>query len=156
MIEPPSIDQRIVNQYSFFSVIPTGITDIEGLLAKVSVESVRYIIRKEIRWDIRDMLDQFNVNDRIIYPGLDGILWKKRKAAGAIPTAHQLIQVFAHRLGQILLPDLQDDGTVGLLDFAVDPIQCVLPVEDFLVSLYLQPDHSYGLVMGDSFLELEV
>ena len=73
MIEPPSIDQRIVNLYSFFSVIPTGITDIEGLLAKVSVESVRYIIRKEIRWDIRDMLDQFNVNDRIIYPGLDGI-----------------------------------------------------------------------------------
>ena len=73
MIEPPSIDQRIVNQYSFFSVIPNGITDIEGLLAKVSVESVRYIIRKEIRWDVRDMLDQFNVNDRIIYPGLDGI-----------------------------------------------------------------------------------
>lgn len=73
MIEPPSIDQRIVNQYSFFSVIPNGITDIEGLLAKVRVESVRYIIRKEIRWDVRDMLDQFNVNDRIIYPGLDGI-----------------------------------------------------------------------------------
>jgi len=54
-------------------VIPNGITDIEGLLAKVSVESVRYIIRKEIRWNVQDMLDQFNVNDRIIYPGLDGI-----------------------------------------------------------------------------------
>ncbi len=73
MMEPPSLDQRIVNQYSFFSVIPNGINDIENFLANVPVEAVRYIIRKEIRWDIRDMLDQFNVNDRIIYPGLDGI-----------------------------------------------------------------------------------
>ncbi len=73
MMEPPSIDQRIVNQYSFFAVIPNDVNDIEKLLQDAPIESVRYIIRKEIRWDIRDMLDQFNVNERIIYPGLDGI-----------------------------------------------------------------------------------
>ena len=73
MIEPPSIDQRIINQYSFFSVIPNGVDNIEALLANAPVETTRFIIRKELRWDIRDMLDQFNINDRIIYPGLDGI-----------------------------------------------------------------------------------
>ena len=73
IMEPPSFDQRIVNQYSFFAVIPSGIDDIEKLLANLPIEAIRYIIRKELRWDIRDLLDQFNVNDRIIYPGLDGI-----------------------------------------------------------------------------------
>ena len=73
MIEPPSIDQRIINQYSFFSVIPSKVNDIEALLANDPVETTRFIIRKELRWDVRDMLDQFNINDRIIYPGLDGI-----------------------------------------------------------------------------------
>ncbi|MBQ0101163.1 MAG: FRG domain-containing protein, partial [Firmicutes bacterium] len=72
-IEPPSVDQRIINQYSFFSVIPTGISDIEDFLDKHTEKTVRYIIKKEIRWDIRDMLDQFNVSERLIYPGLDGL-----------------------------------------------------------------------------------
>jgi len=32
VMEPPSIDQRIVNQYSFFTVMPKGIADIELFL----------------------------------------------------------------------------------------------------------------------------
>ena len=72
-VEPPSIDPRIINQYSFFSVIPSGIKDIEDYLAKHTEKTVRYIIKKEIRWDVRDLLDQFNINERIIYPGLDGL-----------------------------------------------------------------------------------
>ena len=72
-IEPPSIDQRIVNQYSFFSVIPTGITDIEDYLDKHTEHTVRYVIKKEIRWDVRDLLDQYNISERMIFPGLDGL-----------------------------------------------------------------------------------
>ncbi len=72
-IEPPSISQRIINQYSFFSVIPSGITDIETFLDTHTEETVRYVISRDIRWDIRDLLDQMNVNERIIYPGLDGL-----------------------------------------------------------------------------------
>lgn len=72
-LEPPSIDQRIVNQYSFFSVIPAGITDIERYLEEHTEHTVRYVIRKEIRWDVRDLLDQFNVSERMIFPGLDGL-----------------------------------------------------------------------------------
>ena len=72
-IEPPSVDQRIINQYSFFSIIPAGITDIEDYLERYTEHTVKYIIKKEIRWDVRDMLDQFNISERIIYPGLDGL-----------------------------------------------------------------------------------
>lgn len=72
-IEPPSIDPRIINQYAFFSIIPNGIDDIEEFLGKYTEKTVRYVIKKEIKWSVRDMLDQFNVSERIIYPGLDGL-----------------------------------------------------------------------------------
>ncbi|MBR5090419.1 MAG: FRG domain-containing protein [Ruminiclostridium sp.] len=72
-IEPPSVDQRIINQYSFFSIIPAGIEDIEDFLDKHTDNTVKYIIDRKIRWQVRDMLDQFNISERILYPGLDGL-----------------------------------------------------------------------------------
>ncbi len=79
IIEPPSIDPRIINQYSYFSIIPGGMDDIEGFLATHTEKSVKYVIKKELRWRIRDMLDQLNINERIVYPGLDGLSqWLKR------------------------------------------------------------------------------
>lgn len=73
IVEPPSIEQRITNQYSYFSIIPNQIDNIEAFLQKHTQNTVRYIIKKELRWRIRDMLDQMNINERIIYPGLDGL-----------------------------------------------------------------------------------
>lgn len=72
-VEPPSVDQRIINQYSFFSIIPSGIKDIEEFLDMHTEQTVRYVIKKEIRWQVRDLLDQYNISERIIYPGLDGL-----------------------------------------------------------------------------------
>ena len=72
IIEPPSIDPRIINQYSYFSVVPTGMS-VEKFLAENTENTVKYIIKKELRWRIRDMLDQLNVNERTVYPGLDGL-----------------------------------------------------------------------------------
>ncbi|MBP5605239.1 MAG: FRG domain-containing protein [Ruminiclostridium sp.] len=72
-IEPPSLDQRIINQYSFFSVIPSGMEDIEDFLETHTKHTIKYIISKDIRWSVRDMLDQFNICERILYPGLDGL-----------------------------------------------------------------------------------
>ena len=72
-VEPPSVDQRIINQYSFFSIIPNGISDLEEFLEMHTEKTVRYIIKKEIRWQVRDLLDQYNISERIIYPGLDGL-----------------------------------------------------------------------------------
>ena len=79
IIEPPSIDPRIINQYSFFSVVPSGMESIEEFLDQNTDHTVRYIIKKELRWRVRDMLDQLNINERIVYPGLDGLsVWLAR------------------------------------------------------------------------------
>lgn len=80
LIEPPSMDQRIINQYSYFSIVPEAITDIESFLNEHTVNTVKYIIDKSLKWWLRDLLDQMNINERIIYPGLDGLAtWLKRR-----------------------------------------------------------------------------
>jgi hypothetical protein len=73
IIEPPSIDERIINQYSYFSITPASIETVENFLAENTENTVKYIIKKELRWRIRDMLDQLNINERTVYPGLDGL-----------------------------------------------------------------------------------
>lgn len=79
LIEPPSLEQRIANQYSYFSIIPNEMTDIEAFLNTYTKNTVKYIIDKKLRWRVRDMLDQMNINERMIYPGLDGLSqWLKR------------------------------------------------------------------------------
>lgn len=79
LIEPPSIDARIINQYSYFSIIPNNMTDIETFLNSKTNNTVKYIINKDLKWRVRDMLDQMNINERIMYPGLDGLsTWLKR------------------------------------------------------------------------------
>ena len=72
-IEPPSIDQRIANQYSFFTVVPPEINDLVKFLDENTENTMKYIIDKKIRWDLRDTLDQLNMNERMIYPGKEGI-----------------------------------------------------------------------------------
>lgn len=79
LIEPPSIDQRIINQYSYFMVVPAGVTDVEEFLDRHTEKTTKYIIDKSLKWRLRDMLDQMNMNERSIYPGLDGLTqWIKR------------------------------------------------------------------------------
>ena len=46
---------------------------LEEFLNTYTEQSVKYIIKKELRWRIRDMLDKLNLNERIVYPGLDGL-----------------------------------------------------------------------------------
>ena len=79
ILEPLSIDQRIVSQYSFFTPVPMHITVMEAFIADCLPNSIRYVISKDLRWRVRDMLDQMNINERTIYPGIDGIAaWLKR------------------------------------------------------------------------------
>ena len=73
VLEPPSIDSRIVNQYSFFSVIPMDMEDVEGFLDRYTQNTVKYVIDRRLRWRVRDMLDQLNMSERLFYPGLDGL-----------------------------------------------------------------------------------
>ncbi len=73
VLEPPSISARIVNQYSFFSVIPMDMENVEDFLNRRTEHSVKFIIDRRLRWRVRDMLDQLNMSERIVYPGLDGL-----------------------------------------------------------------------------------
>ena len=73
IIEPPSTNNRIIMQYSFFSVIPTGMADIEKFLNDYTNNTVKYVIDAKLRWRVRDMLDSLNISERLLYPGLDGL-----------------------------------------------------------------------------------
>lgn len=73
VIEPPSLDRRIISQYSFFSIVPSGMKDIEAFLNANTLKTARFVIAKELRWQIRDFLDHQNITERMVYPGLDGL-----------------------------------------------------------------------------------
>ena len=73
VVEPPSINSRIINQYSFFSIIPTDMKDIEGFLDRRTEHTVKYVIDRKLRWRVRDMLDSLNISERLLYPGLEGL-----------------------------------------------------------------------------------
>lgn len=77
--EPPSIDQRIVNQYAVFSMMSNPEIIISNWLEKTEVQYFKIIIPAALKWEIRDKLDQANINERVLFPGLDGLAtWLKR------------------------------------------------------------------------------
>lgn len=71
-IEPPSIDSRIVNQYSLFSMMSQADCDINSWLEEKDIYE-QIIIPKELKLEIRDKLDQVNITERVLFPGLDGL-----------------------------------------------------------------------------------
>lgn len=81
--EPPSLDPRIINQWGLFSF--TNRLDVrldEWLVERA--EHDRSLVRKIIisasaKWEIRDKLDNMNLTERVLMPGLDGLsTWLKR------------------------------------------------------------------------------
>jgi hypothetical protein len=77
--EPPSIDDRIVNQYAFCSVMSDPSMVLDDWLEMHPSLARKIIIPAALKWEIRDKLDQANVNERVLFPGLDGLSrWLKR------------------------------------------------------------------------------
>jgi hypothetical protein len=72
-VEPPSFDERIVNQYALFSVVTPAETRIEEWIARHEKLARRVVIPGELKWEVRDKLDQANITERVLFPGLDGI-----------------------------------------------------------------------------------
>jgi hypothetical protein len=79
-LEPPSLDARIVNQFALFSMMSTPTALFDEYLRKRAARLVRrIIIPAELKWEIRDKLDQANITERVLIPGLDGLSsWLKR------------------------------------------------------------------------------
>ena len=72
--ETPSLDARIVNQYALFSLMspPEACLD-DWLMSHASDLARRIIIPAELKWEARDKLDQANITERVLFPGLDGL-----------------------------------------------------------------------------------
>ncbi|HKP54627.1 MAG TPA: FRG domain-containing protein [Chloroflexia bacterium] len=78
-LEPPSLDARIVNQYALFSLMSTPTEHLDGWLAERPHLYRRLIIPAALKWEIRDKLDQANITERVLFPGLDGLSsWLRR------------------------------------------------------------------------------
>lgn len=78
-LEPPSVDDRVVNQYALLSVMSRATDRVDGWLASRPDVFARYVIPAGLKWEIRDKLDQANVTERVLFPGLDGLsTWLKR------------------------------------------------------------------------------
>lgn len=77
--EPPSIDDRIVNQFAFFSLSSDPTLAMDRWLADYPTMWRRIIIPASLKWEIRDKLDQSNITERVFFPGLEGLTaWLKR------------------------------------------------------------------------------
>jgi hypothetical protein len=78
-LEPPSVDDRIVNQAALFSLMSSSRGVLHEWLDEHPGAYRRIIIPAATKWEIRDKLDQANVNERVLFPGLDGLgRWLKR------------------------------------------------------------------------------
>lgn len=71
--EPPSFDDRIVNQYALFTLMSRPDASLDEWLDERPELVRRVVIPAELKWEVRDKLDQSNVSERVLFPGLDGL-----------------------------------------------------------------------------------
>ncbi|HNP72353.1 MAG TPA: FRG domain-containing protein [Kouleothrix sp.] len=71
--EPPSLDDRIVNQFALFSLLSSNAVRLDHWLAAQPGVGRKLVIPAELQREVRDKLDQANVTERVLFPGLDGL-----------------------------------------------------------------------------------
>src|SRR5204863_9236592 len=72
-LEPRSRDPRITIQLALFSLMSRASATLDEWLAKHAALARRVILPASLKWEVRDKLDQANVNERVLFPGLDGL-----------------------------------------------------------------------------------
>jgi hypothetical protein len=82
--EPPSLDERIVNQSAVLSAIADPRHHMDDWLEQHPDAWRAWRIPPEAKAEIRERLDQGNVTERVLMPGLDGLAaWLRRYYAAA-------------------------------------------------------------------------
>jgi hypothetical protein len=77
--EPPSLDERIVNQAAVLSAISNAEFQMEQWLEAHPELWRSWRIPPEVKEEVRERLDQANVNERVLLPDLDGLaVWLRR------------------------------------------------------------------------------
>lgn len=78
-LEPPSFDDRIINQYALFSMMSSARSVLSEWMERHPELYYRIIIPAKLKWEIRDKLDEVNITERVLFPGLDGLsAWLRR------------------------------------------------------------------------------
>jgi hypothetical protein len=72
-LDPPALDARLVNQFAAFSVMNDAGAYLDEWLHDHPALCRRIIIPAALKWEVRDKLDQANVAERMLFPGLDGL-----------------------------------------------------------------------------------
>jgi hypothetical protein len=69
-----------VNQFALFSMMSSPSARLDGWLLRQRPDLVRRImISAKLKWEVRDKLDQANITERVLFPGLDGLgRWLRR------------------------------------------------------------------------------
>jgi hypothetical protein len=77
--EPPSLDERIVNQFALFSVMNDASSRLNEFLQHEKKGVRRLVVPARLKREVRDKLDQANITERVLFPGLDGLSrWLRR------------------------------------------------------------------------------
>jgi hypothetical protein len=77
--EPPSLDERIVVQFALFSLVSNHKISLDSWLLNYPHVCRKIVIPASLKWEVRDKLDQANITERVLSPGLDGLSrWLRR------------------------------------------------------------------------------
>ena len=78
-LEPPSLDDRIVNQYGLFSLMSSAEASFDEWGEQHDDLVRKLVVPAALKWEVRDKLDQANITERVLFPGLDGLsAWLRR------------------------------------------------------------------------------
>ena len=67
-------------QYALFSMLSNPRAMLDVWLQSHPDLYRRIVVPAELKWEIRDRLDQANITERVLFPGLDGLSsWLKRQ-----------------------------------------------------------------------------
>lgn len=72
-LEPPALSDRIVNQAALFSLMSTPTARLDEWLAPRPQGCRRVVVPADLKWEVRDRLDQVNLTERVLFPGLEGL-----------------------------------------------------------------------------------
>jgi FRG domain len=72
-LEPPALSERIVNQAALFSLMSSSTARFDEWLRDRPAAWRRVVIPARLRREVRDRLDQVNLTERVLMPGLDGL-----------------------------------------------------------------------------------